>query len=118
MSGIEKFSQPKEPSAEQVDFFEVLDNIIPNEDVQEIALDKFGTSVRFDPKESGRFIISSTSAQMTTIVEFTPTGDISRIETQRWYGESGAIEKSFRERFKKDAEFVIKNHPDLLQIGK
>lgn len=106
------------PSQEdrQIDFFPVLDNVVPNEDSIEVVLDKFGTKFRFDPKLPRQFEISNSSAQMTAEVSFDANGTITNLSISRWH-ESDGIEPVYQNRFRQDAEAVLRDYRDELGLS-
>lgn len=102
--------------AEQIDFFGVLESVVPNEDIVEIALDQFGTKVRIEPTMPQQFEISNAIAQMTATVHYDATGSISNISIERW-GESDPIEGAYQDRFRRDAERVLQEYREELGLG-
>ncbi len=111
---------PERPSAkpqeaQQIDFFGVLDHVVPNEDSIEVTLDKFGTKFRFDPKLPSRFEISNSTAQMTAEVSFDANGTITNLSISRWY-ESDGIEPAYQKRFRQDAEAVLRDYREELGL--
>ncbi len=116
MHNPEKPSPKPYREPEQIDFFPVLDNVIPNEDSFEIALDNYGTKFRFDPKLPGQFDLSNSTAQMTAEVHFDTSGSITSIYINRWT-ESDAIEPAYQKRFREDAERVLREYRTELGLS-
>jgi hypothetical protein len=91
----------------QFDFFEALDNVVPNEDIKEFDLG-VGKRLSIDPKERGYFYIFDDISQMTAQAHYDRSGTVVDVLVTRWGGESGEIEQVRKERFTQDAEIAVK----------
>lgn len=100
---------------EQFDFFEVLDNVVPSEDLQRIQLDTH-REVAYDPKERNSFLIFDYMSQTTAEIHFDTNGSIVSLSTVRMGGEGGEVETVWKMKHEEAALKFIADNSSLLGI--
>ncbi len=96
-------------TAQQIDFFAILERTVPNEDIQVFQTGRFSCEIRFDPKQQNQFMMFNYIAQMSATVRIDTSGTIIDITPERFGNEAGEIEPVFYTQFKTEAEQFIKD---------
>jgi hypothetical protein len=101
----------------QYDFFNVLDNVVPNEGIQSFKIETNREFI-FDPKERDSFVIYDYISQTTSSVQFDTNGHIVDMYITRMGGEFGEIESAWKNQHRKLAEKILVEYTELLGITK
>ena len=102
---------------DQYDFFPLLDNVVPNEDLKKFAIEN-GREFIFDPKKRNVFIIFDYISQTTAEVHFDRSGNIVSLDVTRMGGESGDVEPIWKKQHQSMAEKILLEHSQVLNITK
>jgi hypothetical protein len=101
----------------QYDFFNILDDVVPNEDLKKFSIGKNREFV-FDPKERDSFLIFDYISQTTCDVRFDAGGNILDLSVRRMGGEAGEVETTWKRQHRALAEEIISEHTELFGITK
>lgn len=101
---------------DQYDFFRILDEVVPNEDIKRFAIEN-GREFVFDPKERNVFMIFDYISQTTAEVYFDQGGNVTSLDLNRMGGEAGEIEAGWKRQHQVMAEKILQEHATLFNVS-